>query len=293
MSEILNQVMEYLGYFLTIVSILELFVAGVLKRDLFAKSIYKFVAMLARIDPYSLNGKKLSFKTLNNMIKEGMFSENGTFKLAFVVGSCRIKGTPGSHFALATDLAFTPEIALQIRELLGNKIEVKTLLDLDVNDDYRDNWNLVLTGGGNINAVTAGLFEKYHEELRVRAANPTEAALIGLSDNGRKRYTPEESANVGALIACVNPWAKIKNTKKNRLIIVAFGLGATGTMAALHLLLEYLEGSKEVGDNLLDSSVPARIVRAELGPDSADLRSPDEIIPCFDIRSFKKAICIE
>ena len=283
--------MEYLGWFMMVVSILELLVAMLYKRDLFAKRIYRFVLKLISIDPYKLEGKTLSFKNLSNMIKSGEFSSKGTCKLAFITGSCRSRSSPGTHTALCTDLTYTPEIAVQFYELCEGKIEVATLFDIDVDNTYKENWNLIVTGGGNINTVMAEIVDYYGEKLRVRPTTPTGLELIGLADEGQKLYTPEESPRVGALILCVNPWAARK--KKKRIVIITFGTAATGTMAALQVLYEYLKYPDKAENNLLDPTIPSRVVKAELKSYGDPLKSQECVIPSFDVRSVKKAICIE
>ena len=291
---IIGSASSILGVATVVVSAVEYVAAKIFGKDLFAKKLYDHVSKLTKKDPYKLQGKILSFKTLHDMIKNDDLSSNGTFKLAFVVSSCRDLESSGTHSALSTDLAFCPEIALQVRQLHEKNIEVATLFDIDVDETCREDWNLVVTGGGNINRVTREIFEHYREMLGVRPSNPTATDLYGLAkdDTGEKvHYTAEESSDYGALIPCVNFWAQRK--RKNRIIIIAFGLTATGTMAALKVLYDSLKNPEKAENNKYDPNNPSHVIAGRLKWYDFQLKKSESLKPAFDVRSLQGTVCIE
>jgi len=163
------------------------------------------------------------------------------------------------------------------------------MFDIDVDEECKQDWNFVLTGGAIINRTIADVCEFYGNRLKVRLST-TGLGLIGLSEASR-HYTPEESPRVGALMLCANPWAATKRRK--RLIMICFGTAATGTMAALKLLLDYLTTPSKAENNLIDPSVPAKVVRAELKSYTQRLKNPNAVIPSFDVRGLRTVVCIE
>lgn len=213
-------------------------------------------------------------------------TEDEAVDLTIVLPTGRAAGSVTPHLALSTDGLLLPEIALATAGLVqrscGRPGRVRSMLDIDFRERYPAgksvDENVLVIGSADVNLATALVLDqtRSYETWGAGFSKPYEHPAI-LGANGT-RYMFTVSPNTGLLALYVNPW-----TENRRFIIVCAGLYAVGTIAALRLALEYLNGSR-TDENSIRSELPMRIVNGvPVRYRNVELKPLSELLPPMDV----------
>lgn len=176
-------------------------------------------------------------KEFCDKLMKGKFSN----KIAFVYGTSRHE-TRSLHPTPISDALYIPEIITNLRILYRKRFRkdliFKSVLDVDVTEEMKENWNIITTGDGEVNLISYEMLNEYQYQKWLEYPNPKspifdriDSDILEISeDEARFRYH-----NRGAIILAKNPWSKME-----RFIIYLAGIGPIGTVASLNFFNEIL-----------------------------------------------------
>jgi hypothetical protein len=191
--------------------------------------------------PYQLhNSSHITLAWLGTALSE-VGKKQGSLDVLAVFGSGRYPGSSG-HVGLITDALYLPEIVHDLSNISrqnGIMLTIRSGLDIDIlgSDPYAKqhppnlltSTNIISIGTGDINAVTAAIFDAFSKSGQKLLAKTTDYYTIV----GSKRTYPADDG-LGLLSASVNPW------NDTHLCLVACGTRTLGTIGSLYLLHLYL-----------------------------------------------------
>lgn len=214
-------------------------------------------------NPYTMGDEQVSFINFPEVLSETQ-DEDGNIRIAFVFGTGRHEG--GEHPAYATDALLIPEvIMLLIRWAIGENLNLlmRSFLDIDLwESQTMSQYNLFLLGSGRVNILTAGVLRGFREELKVRFKYPTVGDICSDCSSRLWGHDDKQGRDAGLLTLMSNPWAT--KMMKRKMIVLAAGCNPIGTIAALKLLVEFLQNrEKRQNNSKAQTIIPAKIVEGE------------------------------
>ena len=185
------------------------------------------------------------------------------FDLSFVLGSSkektsiennRIGGWGAAEMDNSTRLV---DLATFFGNLAGQyniKFENQMIgfLDSEIPNNIRNNSNLILIGGGDVNELTAVLQTIYSDNIPIHFDSPQSANAIISRITSEVYVARGRGKNVGIIELLPNPF------NPNKVVMLLGGNFVTGTQASLLALMKY---PKEIQkNNIYNRDIPAKIV---------------------------------
>lgn len=109
------------------------------------------------MDPYMLGDKHLSFKEFPDILTKTK-DKDGKIKVAFAFGSGRFPMS--AHIGYIIDALFVPEMAISLDRWARKKnldLEIQSGLDVYIDDEDLQEWNIVVIGSPRVNYVAKKL----------------------------------------------------------------------------------------------------------------------------------------
>jgi len=215
------------------------------------------------MNPYLLGKKQLDLTKFPDVLAETK-DDDGNIRIAFVYGTGRHEG--GEHAAYATDALLIPEvIMLLIRWAMKKNLNLlmSSFLDIDLwESKTMSQYNLFLLGSGKVNILTAKVLETFKKKLKVRFKYPTVGDICSDCSSRLWGHDKKSGRDAGLLTLMNNPWAATMERKK--MIVLAAGCDPIGTIAAMKLLINFLNNPKKRRDNSkTETIIPAKVVEGE------------------------------
>lgn len=237
--------------------------------------------------PWILLGNPIELTSLSNINFWTNVADTDTLKFRIILPSSKFKGGI-TQLPLISDSMFLPETIANIAHIIKEidiRLDVLTSFDIDVveqNGDefkFQDNifsdCNLILTATGDINLATRLLLQhKSLLNIKPGPANPDSPDINGIDTF----YDAINHLDLGLLSVFRSPF------NDNRIVILACGTHAIGTIGAQKLLNLYITGkANRIGNNRRNKKIPAKIVNFEKAEYPFSLKNRDESKPQMEL----------
>lgn len=217
-------------------------------------------------NPWTLFGRPIKLSSLS---QEDFWinvadDNTKTLKLRIILPSGKFEGAPG-QLPLVSDGMFLPDVIASIADMIKEsdvRLDVQSLFDIDVvckkgdqfelREDILSECNLIFVATGDVNLATRLLFQ--HESLlniKPGTCHPKSPDICGVT----KDYHTPSNPDLGLLSVFRSPF------NDERIVILACGPNAIGTLGALKLLHLYITGeARRHGNNRYEETVAAKII---------------------------------
>lgn len=239
--------------------------------------------------PWNLRGSPIQLGSMNEVYFWEQLAKDQVLHLKFVLPSGKFQGAIG-QLPLVSDAMFLCEITTALSQLIRDRLrlEVNVCFDIDVvtkgdkgPTDYRlvtdllRNENLVLTATGDINLATRLLYKDFiPPNIRPGPTSPDSESFAGV----RRSYPSVIFPDIGFISIFRSPF------NDNRIIALAGGTFAIGTLGSQKLLAAYITGvARFFGNNLEDPEIPVKIVEFPRRNYDFHLLEVDRTIPPMEL----------